>query len=213
MVAHVVPGAHRPGSGTAHPIGGEQSNTSVVVGGTHVLKVLRRLHAGGNPEVEIGRHLAAVAATGCAVPVPALAGWYELHEGERPPPWGCSTSSCPARSTAWALVLSALAGDPDGLLARLWHLGATVAALHGALARPGDEPGAFGAAPLAHRRGRGGGRPAPPSPGCSTTGPIRWRWTPSSGAWPIASPTTSASSSATTATSTSARSCSAPTAG
>jgi maltokinase len=152
VTAHVVPGAVPPGSGTAHPIGGEQSNTSVVVGGTHVLKVLRRLQPGANPEVEIGRHLAAVAASGCTVPVPPLAGWYDLHEGDATTTLGVLHELVPGALDAWSLVLSALAGAPDGLLARLHHLGASVAALHDALARPGEEPDAFGVQPLATHR-------------------------------------------------------------
>lgn len=152
--AHLVPGAARPGHGTAHPIGGEQSNTSVVVGGTHVLKVLRRLQPGPNPEVEVGRHLAAAAAAGHHVPVAPLAGWYDLHEGDTTTTLGVLHELVPGALDAWALVLSALAGGPDGLLARLHHLGAAVATLHDALALPGEEPDAFGAAPLAADRVR-----------------------------------------------------------
>lgn len=149
-----MPGAARPGHGTAHPIGGEQSNTSVVVGGTHVLKVLRRLQPGPNPEVEVGRHLAAAAAAGHHVPVAPLAGWYDLHEGDTTTTLGVLHELVPGALDAWALVLSALAGGPDGLLARLHHLGAAVATLHDALALPGEEPDAFGAAPLAADRVR-----------------------------------------------------------
>lgn len=147
VTAHVVAGASRLGSGTAHPIGGEQSNTSVVVGGTHVLKVLRQLRSGPNPEVEIGRHLAAVAATGRHVPVAPLAGWYDLEEGTTTT-LGVLHELVPGALDAWALVLSALAGGADGLLGRLHLLGTAVADLHGALAQPGDEPATFGAAPL-----------------------------------------------------------------
>lgn len=154
VAAQVVAGAGRPGSGTAHPIGGEQSNTSVVVGGTHVLKVLRHVEAGPNLEVEIGRHLAAVAASGRAVPVPALAGWYDLHEPSGTTTLGVLHELVPGALDAWALVLSALAGDPDGLLTRLHALGRTVADLHAALAQPGPEPG-FGAAPLGTERVQG----------------------------------------------------------
>ena len=148
VTAHAVPRAATLGSGTAHPIGSEQSNTSVVVGGTHVLKVLRRLQPGLHPEVEIGRHLAAVAASGHDLPAAPLAGWYDLHEGDTTTTLGVLHELVPGALDAWALVLSALAGDPNGLLARLHRLGAAVATLHVALARPGDEPGTFGAAPL-----------------------------------------------------------------
>ena len=38
-------------------MGGEQSNTSVRVGGQLMLKVIRRTEPGVNPEIEVGRHL------------------------------------------------------------------------------------------------------------------------------------------------------------
>ncbi|MEZ5177359.1 MAG: phosphotransferase [Acidimicrobiales bacterium] len=156
VAGHAVPGAPAVGRGTSHPIGGEQSNTSVVVGGTHVLKVLRRLQPGANPEVEVGRHLAAVAARGRPVPVAALAGWYDLDDPDGPTTLGVLHELVPGALDAWALVLSALAGDPDGLLPRLHHLGRAVAALHDALAEPGTEPeaDAFGAHPLDAERVR-----------------------------------------------------------
>lgn len=42
---------------TIHPIGHEQSNTSVKVGGAHVFKLIRRLQEGQHPQLEIGRFL------------------------------------------------------------------------------------------------------------------------------------------------------------
>lgn len=161
VIAHRVPGAVPPGSGTAHLLGGEQSNTSVVVGGTHVLKVLRRLHSGPSPEVEVGRHLAAAAASGTPAPVAPLAGWYELHDGDHTTTLGVLHELVPGALDAWALVLSALAGGPDGLLARLRHLGVALAELHDALAQPAvdlpagtapDTPEAFGSIALAPER-------------------------------------------------------------
>ena len=42
---------------TIRPIGHEQSNTSVKVGGAHVFKLIRRLQEGEHPQLEIGRFL------------------------------------------------------------------------------------------------------------------------------------------------------------
>ncbi len=41
-------------------LGAEQSNSSVVVGGQVILKMIRRVHEGVNPDLELGRHLSRV---------------------------------------------------------------------------------------------------------------------------------------------------------
>lgn len=48
-----------PRAADPHRLKGEQSNTSIRFGQTYMLKILRRLEEGINPEVELGRHLAA----------------------------------------------------------------------------------------------------------------------------------------------------------
>ena len=162
------------GAAPARLLGAEQSNTSAVVGGTHVLKVFRRLQDGSHPEVEIGAHLADADA-----PVARLSGWLELEEAVDPIEGPASAGTATPRSTAlavvqelvpgaldgWELVLGGLAGDPDGLLHRLHDLGHAIAVLHGALARPAasttgpadepvdpEAPEAFGATPLGRSR-------------------------------------------------------------
>lgn len=55
-------------------LGGEQSNSSIVMDDRAVLKVYRRLSVGNNPEIEIGRFLTEVAGFANA---PALLGWAE----------------------------------------------------------------------------------------------------------------------------------------
>lgn len=138
-----------PGDALARPLGAEQSNTSVVIGGTHVLKVLRRVRPGAHPEVEVGRHLAAVAAgpDHPHVPVPALAGWYQLVPagGGEPTVLGLVHELIPGALDGWQLILSALAADPGGSLDRLRALGVAVAELHAALAAPGE---GFGTVPI-----------------------------------------------------------------
>lgn len=142
-----LPGAPPPGTAPARPLGGEQSNTSVAVGGTHVLKLYRRLRPGPHPELEVGRHLAVVAGRGRSVPVAPLAGWLELSApadpGEAPDPAAATALAVvqglvSGALDGWTLALSALAGDPGGFLARLHELGTAVAHLHGALAEPAD---------------------------------------------------------------------------
>ncbi len=61
---------------------GEQSNTSIIYGDTAILKIFRRLEAGENPDVEIGRFL--TTSTGYRN-IPALLGTiqFEEHGGKR----------------------------------------------------------------------------------------------------------------------------------
>lgn len=123
---------------------GEQSNTSMIIGGTHVLKVFRRLQAGSHPEIDIGRHLAAVASVGVDAPVARLSGWYELRpadDPETPTALGVVQELVPGALDAWGLVLSGLAGDPGGLLSSIHDLGDAVARLHVALAQPAPASG------------------------------------------------------------------------
>lgn len=156
---HWAEGALPLGDAPARALGLEQSNTSAVVGGTHVLKLFRRLQAGPHPEVEIGEHLAAVAPPG-ELPIARLSGWWELVEADRASTaLGVVQELVPGALDGWELVLGGLAGDPDGLLARLHALGRAVARLHSALARPSidapadpERPEAFGATPLGRDR-------------------------------------------------------------
>lgn len=156
VTGHWLPAAAPLGEAPARPLGAEQSNTSAAIGGTHVLKAFRRLQAGPHPELEIGHHLAATDLDGRA-PVARLSGWYELVDGEGTTALGVVQELVPGALDGWGLVLSALAGDPGGLLARLHDLGAAVAHLHGALAAPAPgfpdsadatAPEAFGAVPF-----------------------------------------------------------------
>ncbi|MEZ5181147.1 MAG: phosphotransferase [Acidimicrobiales bacterium] len=138
-------GAKPPGRAAARPLGAEQSNTSIAVGGSHVLKVLRRVSTGVHPELEVGAHLAGSP----DAPVAQLAGWYDLvgRDGSVTT-LGLVHELVPGALDGWGLVLSALAADPGAVLVRLRDLGVAVARLHGALARPGDG-GTFGIEPLA----------------------------------------------------------------
>jgi maltose alpha-D-glucosyltransferase/alpha-amylase len=59
--------------------GGEQSNTSVVLGDRFILKVFRRLGVGENPDLEVGRFLTEKTDLTC---VPQLAGAVEYRPKE-----------------------------------------------------------------------------------------------------------------------------------
>jgi maltose alpha-D-glucosyltransferase/alpha-amylase len=159
---HWLPSATPLGDDAARALSVEQSNSSVIVGGTHVLKLFRRLQEGAHPELEIGRHLAAQADADARLPVARLDGWYDLTSPDGTTALGVVQALVPGALDGWGLVLSALAGDPDGLLARLHDLGDALARLHDALARPAadggdggndaEAPEAFGAVPFGRHR-------------------------------------------------------------
>jgi maltose alpha-D-glucosyltransferase / alpha-amylase len=69
------------GAGDVRRIGGEQSNSSLVLGNQMVLKLYRRLRRGFGIEVEIGRFLTEANFNN----TPALLGWIEHVGPERPP--------------------------------------------------------------------------------------------------------------------------------
>jgi maltokinase len=151
--ARSVPGGAPLGTAAARPLGTEQSNTSVSVGGTHVVKVLRRLRAGIHPEVEIGRHLASVADRhpDLSLPVARLAGWWDLAgaaDGTSATVCGVVHEAVSGGLDGWSLTLSAVAADPGGALHRLRDLGVAVAVLHQALAEPAAGSDAFGTVPF-----------------------------------------------------------------
>ena len=122
-------------------LGGEQSNTSVVIGETLILKHFRRLATGVNPDLEITRFLTEVA----AFPhTPALAGWltYEAS-GAEPATLAVIQHLVAEARDGWEWMLGALRADARRALAlpALRRLGEATAGLHLALARaPGTEP-------------------------------------------------------------------------
>jgi maltose alpha-D-glucosyltransferase/alpha-amylase len=72
-------GAPLPEINTVNAVEREQSNSSVIVDGKYVIKILRRVTAGIHPEIEVGRFLADVAHFQNA---PTLLGSVELLEHE-----------------------------------------------------------------------------------------------------------------------------------
>lgn len=76
--AHVVAAVDVDLSGRTVVLGGEQSNTNVVVGDSLLLKLFRRVAAGRNPDIEV---LSALTRQGSIEVVP-LVGWLELTDGQ-----------------------------------------------------------------------------------------------------------------------------------
>ena len=123
----------------------EQSNTSIRIGESAILKVIRKLEEGIHPELEVGRFLteeAGFAAT------PALFGWIEL-EGKA----GAATLSLlqafvPNQGDGWSWVLQRLsrAAAPEGdaaldeVVAWIERLGVRTAEMHRAFGAASVNP-------------------------------------------------------------------------
>jgi maltose alpha-D-glucosyltransferase / alpha-amylase len=124
--------------------GVEQSNSSVIFGTTFILKALRRLAAGTNPEIEIPRFLGEHTTFDR---VPALIGWaeYRAPDGSSAPV-AVLQRFVPNQGDGWSYVLrkvAALDGDSpdgDGLVSEIAELGRTLGELHLALASCNDVP-------------------------------------------------------------------------
>ncbi|GAC1696538.1 MAG: maltose alpha-D-glucosyltransferase [Candidatus Limnocylindrales bacterium] len=123
----------------------EQSNSSVLFGERLILKVFRRVEDGPNPDLEIGRHLAAQGFTATA----PLAGALELVAGQARYTIAVLHGYVPNHGTAWDRARAELAtytssvatdGSSDpGAASRAWaaRLGTRVAELHASLATGG----------------------------------------------------------------------------
>jgi maltose alpha-D-glucosyltransferase/alpha-amylase len=126
---------------------GEQSNTSVVLGGGLVLKTLRRPQPGLNPDLEITRFLTTRTAFRH---VPRLAGWVEYEGPEDAPAALAVLQEFVANvGDGWKHVVTTLrdrlaaapAGPgPDPLIEDMRRLGAITGGLHAALASDGTDP-------------------------------------------------------------------------
>lgn len=148
---------------TVRRVGGEQSNTSIVLGDRLMLKHFRRLVDGVNPDQEIGAFL--TERTGFQN-VPRLAGHLEYRREGRGAALGIVQELIPGARDGWQWVLAELAkvldraaeapGHPERarirtlsvpLLAALGRLGERTAELHLALAGGGEDP-AFAPEPI-----------------------------------------------------------------
>jgi maltose alpha-D-glucosyltransferase/alpha-amylase len=134
-----------------HRMGKEQSNTSVRVGETMVLKVYRRIEEGIHPEVEMGRFLTDVAHFNN---VPTLLGTVELISADgRPSALAILQGFVPNQGDGWAHTqdyldryLDQRSLDDHGMnghavyLTKMETLGQRVAELHRAFSLPVGDP-------------------------------------------------------------------------
>jgi len=108
----------------------EQSNSSVVYGDTFILKLLRRVVPGVNPDLELPL---ALAREGCPR-VPAPTAWLRAELDEEPYVLGVLQPFLQGATDGWELALRELAkGEDFGAEARA--LGRATAEVHTALAR------------------------------------------------------------------------------
>jgi maltokinase len=121
-------------------LGAEQSNTSLVFGDLAILKVLRRLFPGANPDLEVADALARLGSQQVAAPY----GWIETELDGEPVLLGVLSQFLAGASDGWTLALASLRqlhrersgeepGRPYADEARL--LGHATAELHRDLAR------------------------------------------------------------------------------
>jgi trehalose synthase-fused probable maltokinase len=124
-------------SGSAKPLGAEQSNTSLRLGRRYVFKLFRKIETGENPEVEMGRFLGTRTAFAAA---PALRGsvTYDPARGE-PSTLGVLQDWVESDGVGFGTVVAGLRGAapseglPERIAADMAALGRTTADLHVAL--------------------------------------------------------------------------------
>ncbi len=120
---------------SARAVGVEQSNSSIVLDESVVLKLYRRLEAGPSPEVEL---LRALEEAGFAS-APRLRGVIEDTSAHLEATVAIVTEYVPAAGGGWELTLAALAGgDPGWLPARAARLGEVTGSMHASLATASD---------------------------------------------------------------------------
>ncbi|HSJ43653.1 MAG TPA: 1,4-alpha-glucan branching protein GlgB [Euzebyales bacterium] len=129
---------HVPADG--RPLGVEQSNTSVVFGGSAVLKLFRRLDTGVNPDIELTAALTRVD----SADVPAQIGALTLRREADDTPLGVVSTFVARGRDAWRLAVADASealvydatppGDRD-LIRALGELGAATSRVHADLAR------------------------------------------------------------------------------
>src|SRR4051795_13374621 len=122
-------GAGLGGTVDVRPVGVEQSNTSIIFGDELIMKAIRRIEPGVNPELELLRFLSARGFPHIA----SLAGWYEVDSRHISATLGILQEFLAGARDGWDLALDELVTDPDGLLERLEALGAVIGELHTAL--------------------------------------------------------------------------------
>jgi maltokinase len=93
-----------PGRTAGRLLGAEQSNTSLVFGDQAILKVLRRLFPGANPDLEVADGLARLGSAHVAAPF----GWIETDLDGEPVLLAVLSQFLSGASDGWTLALAAL---------------------------------------------------------------------------------------------------------
>ena len=114
------------------PIGGEQSNSSIVFGDTLILKAFRRLEPGVNPELEVLRFLSA---RGFAHIAP-LIGWYDYEGRLMNVTLGTLQEYLAGARDGWELALE----DLEGFVPLARDLGRVTGEMHTALGSEASDP-------------------------------------------------------------------------
>jgi trehalose synthase-fused probable maltokinase len=120
----------------ARPVGGEQSNTSLVFDDELILKVFRRLEPGINPELEMLRFLTEHGFANIA----ALGGWYAYSGGPLSATLGILQEFVREGQDGWELALEEIGTAPDRFLARLRRLGEVTGEMHTVLGSDSNDP-------------------------------------------------------------------------
>jgi trehalose synthase-fused probable maltokinase len=120
----------------ARPVGGEQSNTSLVFDDELILKVFRRLEPGINPELEMLRFLTEHGFANIA----ALGGWYAYSGGPLSATLGILQEFVRNGEDGWELALEEIGSAPDRFLARLRRLGEVTGEMHTVLGSDLNDP-------------------------------------------------------------------------
>ena len=119
------------------PMGGEQSNTSIVIDDAFALKVFRRVEAGDHPELEMLRFLTDHDFDAIA----PLSGWYQLQSDLIDATLGVVQHYVHGGSDGWELVVDALAaGRGEDVLDDIEELGRTIGRMHSVLASDLSDP-------------------------------------------------------------------------
>src|SRR3954470_18721805 len=129
-------GAGLGGTVDVRPVGVEQSNTSIIFGDELIMKAIRRIEPGVNPELELLRFLSARGFPHIAT----LVGWYEVEGRHISATLGILQEFLTDARDGWELTLDELATDPDGLLDRMESLGVVIGEMHSALASDNSNP-------------------------------------------------------------------------
>src|SRR3954468_17126530 len=125
-----------PAAVDVRPVGVEQSNTSIIFGDELIMKAIRRIEPGVNPELELLRFLSAREFPHIA----SLAGWYEVDGRHISATLGILQEFLAGARDGWDLALDELVSDPEGLLDRLEALGVVIGELHTALGSDNADP-------------------------------------------------------------------------